>query len=169
MIDIAFEIESIISLMKISNEFKVPFISKRITGFENELEIDKTYEVYKTCIIEMKNEVQYIPQIDSIDDLLRVREKSEIKRFREVLNEWTSLMSDQEFNLAEKIRKDIFKANKEIANLDKWRKVDKLIYYLSIPTMLIPYLSNIITIGGAYTRYHIEGKEKRYGWIGIGR
>lgn len=169
MIDIDFEIDSIISMMKMSKEFKVPFISKRIVDFENKIEIDKSYEAYKTCMIEMSREVQYAPRIDSIDDLLRLRESSEIRRFREVLNEWTNLISSQQFNLAEKIRKDILKANKEISKLNKWKKVDKFIYYLSIPTMFIPYLSNIATIGGAYTRYHIEGKEKKYGWIGIGR
>lgn len=169
MIDIDFEISSIISLMKMSKEFRLPFISNRISDSKNNLESEKTHEVYKTCLIEMKNEIQYIPQVDSMEDVLRLRERSEIIRFREVLNEWKNLLNIGEFNLAEKMRIDISKSNKEILKLDKWRKVDKWLYYLSVPTMFIPYVSNIVTIGSTYTRYHIERKEKYHGWIGIGR
>ncbi|MEB9942239.1 hypothetical protein P4K75_29205, partial [Bacillus cereus] len=168
MLDMEFELSSIISLMKMSEEFKVPFISKRVSCTSNETEGDNMHEVYKLCLVQMKDEIQYIPRIESIDDLLRLREKKEIKRFREVLIEWKNLMNNGDIKLAEKIRSDILKANKEISKLDKWEKVDNWFYYLAVPTMFIPIISNVVTVGGAYSRYHIESKQKKYGWIGIG-
>ncbi|AIM32238.1 hypothetical protein DF16_orf03823 [Bacillus thuringiensis serovar kurstaki str. YBT-1520] len=148
MLDMEFELSSIISLMKMSEEFKVPFISKRVSCTSNETEGDNMHEVYKLCLVQMKDEIQYIPRIESIDDLLRLREKKEIKRFREVLIEWKNLMNNGDIKLAEKIRSDILKANKEISKLDKWEKVDNWFYYLAVPTMFIPIISNVVTVGG---------------------
>lgn len=70
-------------------------------------------------------------------------------------------MNNGDIKLAEKIRSDILKANKEISKLDKWEKVDNWFYYLAVPTMFIPIISNVVTVGGAYSRYHIESKQKK--------
>lgn len=57
-------------------------------------------------------------------------------------------MNNGDIKLAEKIRSDILKANKEISKLDKWEKVDNWFYYLAVPTMFIPIISNVVTVGG---------------------
>lgn len=168
MLDMEFELSSIISLMKMSEDFKAPFVSKRIPCTSEGTEVDNMHKAFKVCLVQMKDEIQYIPKIESIDDLLRLREKKEIKRFREVLIEWKSLMNNGDIELAEKIRSDIVKANKEISKLDKWEKIDNWFYYLAVPTMFIPIVSNLVTVGSTYSRYHIEGKQKKHGWIGIG-
>lgn len=135
MIDMDFELSSIISLMKMSETYCAPFVSKRIPCTSKKTEVDNMHKVFKLCLIQMKDEIKYIPKIESIDDLLRLREKKEIKRFREVLFEWKSLMNNGDIELAEKIRSDIVKANKEISNLNKWKIVDNWFYYLAVPTV----------------------------------
>ncbi|CEO10610.1 Uncharacterised protein [[Clostridium] sordellii] len=169
MLDIDFEISSIIQLMDMSKELNSSFVSNRIRDVKENIDADIMNEAYRICLIEMKDVIKYTPRVESIEDVLRLKEKKEIHRFREVLNEWATLLSNGDLDHIDKIKKDIIKANKEITNLEKWKKVDKWLYYASIPSMIHPIPSSIVTIGSASLRCYMERKENKYGWVGIGR
>ncbi len=166
---LSLEIESILSLMDFSIEKNLPFATSRIRLYRGKKELETLQETYTLCALLFKEEVKYAPVVDSIDDLLRLREKPEINRFREVMNMWKMAMLKGEIDIAERMRVDISKANKEIRKLDKWKNVDKWLYYFTLPTVLVPYVSNLITIGSIITRTYIERKQRTHGWIAITR
>jgi hypothetical protein len=164
------EICEFISLIDMSRELQAPFCTGRVDLRPVlQKEVDALYSAYKLCLVPLQEEVKYAPVVESVTDLLRLREKKEVIRFREVLNVWKEALLSGETNLANRIRADILKANKEITRLEKWRQVDRWLYYLALPTAFVPYLSNAITIASVGTRRHIERVEKIHGWIGIGR
>jgi hypothetical protein len=168
-IAIGFEIESILQLADISKRENVSFVTNRLSTYRGKSEIEMMQNSYSLCLIPLQEEIQYAPVVDSIQDLLRLRDKPEIKRFREVLDSWKNSLLDGDVNIAEKMRGDIGKANKEIKKLDKWKKADKWMYYLSLPTILLPCVSNLVTVGEFITRSHIEKIERSYKWIALGR
>lgn len=164
-----FEISSLISLTDMSKEKRIPFATKRIISYKEKHEVEAAHSAYTLCLLPFQDEVRYAPVVDSVEDLLRLREKEEIDRFREVLNAWGAALLNGEVDLAERIRVDISKANEEIKKLNKWRQVDRWFYYLALPTAFVPYVSNLVTIGSVWTRRHIEATERTYGWIAIAR
>ena len=164
-----FEISSTLSLIQESQENRYSFATTRVHSIYQTSDVRNLHSAYSLCLLPMQEEIKYAPVVESIQDLIRLRERSEIKRFREVLSAWKSLLCKGEIDLAENIRADIIKANREISKLEKWKTVDKWFYYLTLPTMFVPIVSNIINVGSVYTRFHIGRYEKKFGWIGIAK
>ena len=108
-------------------------------------------------------------QVDSIDDLLRLREKREITTFREVLDNWKEAILNREKNVEKRIRSDIAKANAQLKKLEKWRSVDRWLYYVTLPTAFVPYVSGAVSIASFALRTHIEKAERLHSWVCIGR
>lgn len=168
-LEIENEILSLHSLLDMSRRLKIPFASRKFITYREKKEIDATHSAFELCQLSFREEIKYAPVVDSIEDLLRLREKKEIKRFREVFNEWREMILKGDIDTAEKIRLDISKANKEINKLEKWRKVDKWLSYFAIPVVFVPIISNLVAILTLVPRFHIKRNEGRFGWIAIAR
>lgn len=185
MLIMARELAGMISLHDRSAQMQVPFASMRIslshkegertsslegTPFkERDREKDALHEAYTLCIVPFREEVRFAPVVTSIDDLLRLREKKEIARFREVLGEWQQAILNREENVQAKIRTDIARANEEMRKLGKWQRVERWLYFIAVPTAFVPELSGVVTIASFAVREHIESTKRLHEWICIGR
>ncbi|MCK4391432.1 hypothetical protein KAX17_00825 [Candidatus Bipolaricaulota bacterium] len=178
MMLMASELSSMISLYDRSAEIRIPFVSTRIEVPEESArreieaghkELEAIHEAYTLCLVPFKEEVKYAPIVRSIDELLRLREKKEIRRFREVLDNWKEAILNKEKNVQERIRSDIAKANAELKNLGKWRKVERWFYYAALPAAFVPQVSGAVTIASFVIRTHIERTERLHDWVCIGR
>jgi hypothetical protein len=59
-------------------------------------------------------------------------------------------------------------ANREFRHLNKWRTVDKWLFWAQLPTALIPLVSTIVTVVSFGVQLKLKTSEKNC-WVGIGR
>ena len=147
-----------------------PFLSHhlfRIVGSASDDPTDRL-RAYDLCQITMTEELGYAPVINGFDDVLRLRHDRRIVRFRRLLEEWCTRLPEGDVVLLKTIKADIQKANKELRHLDRWRTVDRWLFWAQLPTVLIPVVSTIATVLSFGVHLKLENSEKN-SWIGIGR
>ena len=154
-----------------SNAFSIPFLSNgiRTNSLINLKTNLKVHDSFSLCQIAMNEELNYAPSVNTIDDVLRLRDHKSITRFRELLFEWCQQLPAGNIQVLNKIKRDIGKANRELRHLEKWKTVDRWLFWVQLPTTLIPILSTIVTIASFTTHLWIERKEPVNSWVGIGR
>src|SRR5262249_30656489 len=119
--------------------------------------------------IAMQEEMGYMPVVESFDDLLRLRENKSIDEFRNKLYEWYEELPKGKFDTLKKIKSDIKKTNQELKRLEKWRRLDRILFWLQLPVTFIPIISTLFTVTAFSTGVLIRTKESRNSWVAIGR
>ena len=79
-------------------------------------------DIYYLVETKLPNEVNILPMPSTIDEALKMKNSPEMKSFRHVMSEWCYYYSTNEFGLAEKIQKDIVKANKQFERLERFKR-----------------------------------------------
>jgi hypothetical protein len=113
--------------------------------------------------------VEYFPVIDSLSDVLRLRNDRRIVDFRENLRHWADALLRSDSSEEEKIRREIRKSNKALHSLTRWKKAGTLITYLALPLSIVPHLGLPLTIMGAAFQLYVDAVEWRNRWLMIGR
>jgi hypothetical protein len=150
------------------------FLSNRMSKLMSPINSDRTPDgddrvhAYKLCQVTMSHELGYAPDVNDIDDLLRLRHDKRITRFRQLLDQWCRILPSGDAALIKGIKKDILKANRELRHLNQWRTVDRWLFWAQLPTTLIPILSTVVTVASFGVHLQVERSEKNT-WIGIGR
>jgi hypothetical protein len=108
-----------------------------------------------------------IPQ--SIDEVLVLRNREEIKAFREVFFTWCTLLKNGELNMAEKIKKDIQLAEKGLYKYRKWEdeRIKKFNCIMDVIVGQIPYLSNLVGIISPFQTRNTLIRKKENSWIAL--
>ena len=113
-------------------------------------------------------EIEAQPRLESIDDVLRLRENKFYSDFREVILHWAELLSSGERKQEESIRKDIAKASADLKRLSKWRKVGGWITYISLPVDVAIMISGLpvpTSLVGLGVQAYTDIKSKKYQWL----
>lgn len=131
--------------------------------------VNDVASTYQLCRIVMQEKLQYAPVVETMDDVLRLREHKSISRFRNLLQKWCEVLQFGDKQALEEITKDIEKANKELQKLERWRKVDSWLFWIQVPAMFVPILSNIVTLASFSTGLWIHRIEENHSWLTIGR
>lgn len=79
-------------------------------------------DIYYLVETKLPNEANILPMPSTIDEALKMKNSPEMKSFRHVMSEWRYYYSTNEFGLAEKIQKDIVKANKQFERLERFKR-----------------------------------------------
>ena len=171
-----FWINEITYMMKLSSKKEMPFVTNQInlsriwSAKKNCSDAKDILDVYERCIVIMKQELQYIPQVNTFDDVLRIREKKEFIRFKEVINKWVSLMSNNEVDLASRMQADIVKANKELKRYCEYKdKATSFFFWFPIVSSFIPIVPGVVWWGiENAVKKAIDHQICKYNWVGIG-
>jgi len=83
-----------------------------------------------------------LPVVNSIKDVLRLREDRKIKDFRNKIFEWTMILKEGETNLS-KIKREIIETNKKLKTIGKCERVSTWITFLSLPANIALTLSGL--------------------------
>ena len=122
--------------------------------------------VYYTIQARLPNEVNILPMPQCLDDVLKMRKSPYIHSFRKVMNEWCSYVETGEYLLANKISKDLVKANKALDHLDRYKRFSQSPYtrVFNLFGGLVPYLG--ILLGGIsfVEPYIIEHLQEKNQW-----
>lgn len=165
------EILYIWTLILHSQAFGVPFLSNKIRrpeGPGSKVNL-RMHDTFTLCRVAMNEELGYAPVVNNLDDVLRLRNNKSIVRFRKLLFEWCQQLPSGDEQVLNRIKADLQKANKELRKLDKWKTVDRWLFWVQLPTALIPVVSTVVTMASFTTRAWIERREPTNSWICIGR
>ena len=95
----------------------------------------------------LNDEIKILPNPKTLKDVMEIRESKEIIRFREVVNEWITVIKTGDAMIEPKIRSDIAKANRDLKNLKKWIefKNSPIAFWITAIGGHIPIFSNVLT------------------------
>lgn len=164
-------------LIEISSKKNLPVLTSMVkVGSRKamELPISPVKAEYQQAFQIFMDEVSVVPNIDSLDNVLRLRDDKRIRNFREVLQVWAAELKTGQVSAEQKIRREIQKANQELKRLKNWREIGGWITYLSLPISVASLLSGIpaglgLTPLGLATRIGADLLEKKYKWMLVGR
>lgn len=124
-------------------------------------------DVYYTVETKLSDEITYLPYPQTLKEAITIRNKREIRRFREILSFWIRSINDGDYQLEEIIRKDIQKANKELTRLDYVREYTNspMNFWLNSIGGHIPVFSNILTVTNMFFGLYEKYTLKKNNWI----
>lgn len=148
---------------------KSVFISNNLNNLQGKSSkkiVDDVYVLVKTSL---PNEVNILPMPTTIQDVWEMRKNPAIKTFRKVLSEWNYYFETDNISAAEKIKKDIIKANHYLEKLDKYKKFSSSPYVRTglFVAGYIPVLSNILNIYSYAEPYIVDYIDKNCNWTHI--
>jgi hypothetical protein len=161
------EVNTLWNNLLVSLSLGIPFATNKILELASPPKFLKAnqHEIYLMCQIALKDEIGYVPVIESISDVLRLRENKYVSNFRETLWRWSKALKHGEKSDIEKIKKEIRIANKDLRRLEKWQYADNWIFWVEIAASLVPAL-NYVVVGEAIVRRLFMNKlESRSGWL----
>jgi len=97
------------------------------------------------------HELDSIPVVSSLRDAVKLRQDPAINAFREQIQEWGRLLSEQDIAGAEKIRSEVTKAHRAMAASVICRKISGIVTYISLPLSLVSPIVPValgVTISG---------------------
>ena len=127
---------------------------------------DLRLDAYRLCVVEMRDCLGIAPVVESFDDLMRLRDDKRVVAFRKVLQRWEVALATSQTEVLSEIRAELVARNGELAQLEKWRKVERCLFLMSLPVALIPIISTIHTVASFCVGYWIERRE-RDNWLGF--
>lgn len=115
----------------------------------------------------------YVPKLDSIDTLLRLREDKRLRPLMQTIHAWEEELQNSDVTALDLIRRDLDKAQREIRKLGNLVKLGQYISYASIPIgvadmlMMTPFSLVSSVVGVALdikARFGLE----RFSWFNFG-
>jgi hypothetical protein len=168
------QICSILQIESISSIMGVPYVSdlkssvgRGSASSPSPSPTDLT-DVYEICCITMREVVDYAPHVDTLDDVLRLRNDPRIEAFRVAILRWAGLLRTGTTGALQDVRNEVAARNRELMRLRKWKRVDRFMFWTSVPALLIPVLSTLYTVFSFGLRWHTERAEKQ-NWLCLGR
>lgn len=133
---------------------------------------DKIIEdIFYTVKINFSKDIVILPNPSNLDDVLRMRENKNLKRFRKVMTSWMDAANEGDEIMMKKIQEDIGKANKELKSLEKIAvfKESPLDFWVNSIGGHIPYLSNVITLLNTFAGIYDYAVHKKDDWLLLGK
>lgn len=123
--------------------------------------------VYYTVKTQLPQEVNILPIPQNMNDVEKMRQSAELKSFRNVMKHWFYCIDKGDLSLAEKIKKDVIKANKSLAKLGKYKEFTQSPYYrvFNLIGGEFPVLSTMLNILGFASSFIEDEIQKRNEWV----
>lgn len=165
-LDIGSVRDNLIEGLYYSENKKIPFASAIFSNGFTFSKIDAIETVYYTVKAYLPNEVNILPMPQTFEDVKKMRTSPYIKSFRNVMDEWSNYIEHGEFELAEKVKKDIIKANKQLERLERFKKCISSPYAATINLLggFVPNLSYILGPIAFANPYIYRFLQEKYGW-----
>ncbi len=116
-----------------------------------------------------------IPKTDTMEDVLRLRNDSRIRNFREKISKWCTKLRAGEIGSEDAIRAEIREANAAIEDIGKYKKIGMWVTFLSVPIGVAEFLMglpiSLLTVTPLGVGLEVTSilKERKYRWLLFGR
>lgn len=119
--------------------------------------------------IDLSPLLYHFPIPQSVNEVIVLRKREEIKAFREVFLTWCFLLKTGEFDIANKMKADIRLAEKGLEKYRKWEDGNIKIFNCIIDVIVgqIPYLSTILGVIAPFQTRHTLKRKKENSWIAL--
>jgi hypothetical protein len=116
-------------------------LSLRPIARNNSYSIKPVDDVYYIASARLHNEMLVLPEPQTVEDVLRMRNAKEIARFREVFASWCEALKQGDAAAEQAMRSDVRKANRELTRLKRWKEWNSspLNFYLNAIGGHIPF------------------------------
>jgi hypothetical protein len=125
------------------------------------------------CLIRtrLSDEVLILPEPRSLHEALKFRSQEPMKRFREVLTEWSEAIQVGDAIAEERIRRDVKKANQSLRLVDGWKryKESPFQFVFNLAGGLLGPMGSVITIVEGAATYVSKRLERKSNWLLIAR
>ncbi|HHI4981762.1 TPA: hypothetical protein ACP5VL_004467, partial [Vibrio parahaemolyticus] len=120
------------------------------------------------------NEFKYFPVLNSITDVLKLKDDPGFKEFRIFVNKWVSAVSTGDHATEVLLRKEIEKANKSISKAHTCQKIGRIATYMGLPISIIDLmLGSPVGIslagGGFLAQGYADRAMSKERWLLIGQ
>jgi len=126
-------------------------------------------EVYSFVTTRLPRDVNVLPMPKTLEDVWRMRSHPSIVSFRKVMQEWNYYINNNDITAAEKVKKDIIKANKALEMLGAIKKCTNSPYTRTGYFIggFIPGLSYLINVISFVEPMITNSLIKKYSWTHI--
>lgn len=102
--------------------------------------------ISKIINIDLSPELYHLPIPSTVSEAIELRKRPEIVSFRNIFFEWCKAIKQCDIDMAERIKNDVNRAQKELDKYYKWEKSKIKLFSCIIDAIVgqIPYLSNIV-------------------------
>lgn len=120
------------------------------------------------------DEIKWVPVLDSIDDVFRLRQHRSFVEFRNILASWTEAILSGNHSEEARWRKEIGKSNIALRRITACSAAGRFFTYLSIPLSVLdllvaPVFGLPTTVAGFSLQGYSDWLQKKNGWIMIGK
>jgi hypothetical protein len=120
------------------------------------------------------DEIKWIPEIASIDDLFALRQQPSFIEFRSHLANWTAALISGDAREEAKIRKNIQKINSALRRVTACSRAGRFFTYVGIPMFILdmlvaPVFGLPATVAGFALQGYSDWLKKQHSWVMIGK
>lgn len=152
-----------------SNEKKSIYLSDFLTGKNEFIAPNPAENVYAFVKARLPDEINILPMPQTLQDVWKMRQNPAIVSFRKVMGEWDYYINHGDISAAEKIEKDIIKANQYLEKIEKYKKCMSSPYVRTGYFLggFIPNISNVLNVISFVEPIITDGLLKKYSWTHI--
>lgn len=150
-----------------SDNNKMTYVSGLFSNVNHTFITEYIDSIYYTVKASLPNEVNVLPMPQSIEEVIKMRKSPYIKSFRSVMQEWSHYVNQGEYLLAEKIRKDLVKANTQLEKLERYKRFS-ISPYVRIFNLIggqIPVLGSILGVISFIEPTITNHIQNKNGWV----
>jgi hypothetical protein len=111
-----------------------------------------------------------LPQPATIEEAVELKNTPQVKRLRQILNEWCYCLEEGNEPAEAKIRRDIEVANKDMLRIKGLKELRKTPYFITLNAIgaQIPVFSHVLSILNAGLDLYQSYVDRRISWLGRG-
>lgn len=119
-------------------------------------------------------EFRYFPAINTLHDLLKVRDNPEYTRFKSFLDEWVCAASNGDVDTEARLRTELKIANASLNKSVKCTDIGRYVTYIGLPMIALdlmvgPFFGTPTTIGGFGIQGYSDWINRKNRWVLVGR
>ncbi len=172
--------EELAGLLDASGELGAPIAAswRMPRSYTKGMSVDRPPEMEESflrCFYIFLEEVDAFPVVESIDDVLRLRENRHIENWRQALLEWSLEIRAGRLESEREMRREIRAAMRDLRRVGTMRTISGLMTVLGLPIGVAELVMGIVGPGFALTSVSVglEGysraKQSQHQWLLLGR
>lgn len=123
-------------------------------------------DVYYITKIRLPDEINVLPMPQTLRQAINMRNSDYVKSFRKVMKEWMFYLDNGDILLANKMKKDIIKANQNLERLERYKryKESPFVRFCNLVGGFIPGLSEVLNVVNFSSSFIEDSIKKRNEW-----
>jgi len=132
------------------------------------------YDKIVTGVRLFLRELQYIPHVETLTDVFRIRSDPRYVEFRSILQRWINAIAMADSGEIRRLRSELFRANQALRTAFKCERIARFFTYVGLPLIAVdavlgPIFGASATIAGVGVQAYADWRKSRFGWALVGR